>query len=336
VRGSGLKDGSFHIVTELAQGGSLRDALNSLPFTLKQRVKVALEAAQGLAHVHACGIVHRDVKTENILLATSHGAAKIADLGLACRLALEMAHGGTEEFMAPEVHMGEEFDCRADVFSLGVVLAELFTGGKVAGQNGFLCRGPATFFEVDQGELRAAMAGVPESLVALTLQCLAAEQHERLDAQGCAEWLEAFLADLEEESTEVVSEVLMSGELFVEEEEPEVAKNNSLATTWISAMPAPKHLFRSCSRLAFLVSLFVSEQDKTGELVRPVSLLEARTLQWVGGGRHNKTVAVDLGQKLKPPWWGDREREKSLESLQYYINSFYKPNHSFNISAYSL
>ncbi len=90
-----------------------------------------LDAARGLAEIHAAGIVHRDIKPSNIMVCP-RGTSKITDLGLARSLLepprLESGHYGTPQYAAPEQAAGEAIDARADVYSLGMCYWQMLTG----------------------------------------------------------------------------------------------------------------------------------------------------------------------------------------------------------------
>ncbi len=103
-------------------------------------VEMLRQMADALAHAHAAGVVHRDVKPSNVLL-TESGGVKIADFGLAAprdpgvSLALTLTGTalGTVEYAAPEQMEGRTVDQRADIFSLGVIGYELLTGSRPRG-----------------------------------------------------------------------------------------------------------------------------------------------------------------------------------------------------------
>jgi serine/threonine-protein kinase len=127
-----------HLVMEYVPGLSLHEVLRQGPLPLARGLAVALDVAEGLAYAHRRGVLHRDLKTENVLL-THEGQAKISDFGIALRrspgpdaerLTREGMVVGTHRAMSPEQACGEEVDARSDLFSLGVLFYELFTGSS--------------------------------------------------------------------------------------------------------------------------------------------------------------------------------------------------------------
>jgi tetratricopeptide (TPR) repeat protein len=128
--------GADHIVMEYVPGATLREALEEGPLPLEKALPVAISIAEGLAYAHGRGVLHRDLKAENILLAPG-GLARIADFGIARRLpgeegdetlTREGAVLGTPRAMAPEQACGDPLDARSDLFSFGVLLYELCAG----------------------------------------------------------------------------------------------------------------------------------------------------------------------------------------------------------------
>src|SRR5436305_2044523 len=124
------------IVMEYVPGQTLAEALTVRPFEPAHAARLGREIASGLAAAHAAGIVHRDLKTENVIL-TPSGNAKILDFGLAKPFvsaagdpSLTERGGvvGTCRSMSPEQARGGEVDGRSDLFSLGVLLYEVLTG----------------------------------------------------------------------------------------------------------------------------------------------------------------------------------------------------------------
>ena len=114
------------------KGQSLRKKLESGPLELDEALSIALQAAQGLQMAHKKGVVHRDIKSANIMV-TEDNQAKIMDFGLArmtggTLLTQEGTAMGTIAYMSPEQAQGEEVDHRTDIWSFGVVLYEMFGG----------------------------------------------------------------------------------------------------------------------------------------------------------------------------------------------------------------
>lgn len=192
---------SLFIITEFAPGGDLMMLLDS-PQDLSRRflAGLAVGICRGLAHVHENGFIHRDVKSENVLLAAGW-IPKLADFGMARPVegdeAQFMTICGTDEYMAPELLFDEAYGAAADVYGLGMVLCEVLAR-KPVGRDGFAERTPQTTFQLDVDALRAELekAEIP-SLVELAVQCLEYEHGNRVTAPDAAGWAEDLVADLE-------------------------------------------------------------------------------------------------------------------------------------------
>ncbi len=139
-----------YVVMELLEGESLRTRLESGPLAPRKATELAIQMAQGLAAAHEKGVVHRDLKPDNLWI-TKEGRLKILDFGLAKQLpamgttldsqqptaAISPGHHtekgmilGTIGYMSPEQVRGESVDARSDIFSFGVVLLEMLTGKR--------------------------------------------------------------------------------------------------------------------------------------------------------------------------------------------------------------
>ncbi|HKN64286.1 MAG TPA: protein kinase [Gaiellaceae bacterium] len=130
----GDDDGRQYIVFEHVDGENLKElVLRSGRLSVRRALELALAVADGLAFAHDHGLVHRDVKPQNVLL-SSEGEVKVTDFGIA--RSLHMEHGvtqtgtvlGTGEYLAPEQASGKPVSPTTDVYSLGVVLWELLAG----------------------------------------------------------------------------------------------------------------------------------------------------------------------------------------------------------------
>jgi beta-lactam-binding protein with PASTA domain len=129
----GAVDGIYYMVMEYVRGRSVRDLLNATHrLEPVQAADVIRQTLLALQHAHRQGIVHRDMKPENILV-TTEGIVKVADFGLARAYADGRATQagsvtGTVQYLSPEQIRGEPSDPRSDLYSLGVVTYELLTG----------------------------------------------------------------------------------------------------------------------------------------------------------------------------------------------------------------
>ena len=137
----GEDQGQLFLVFEFVPGETLKTAIAGRPLNPRRALDLGVQIADALADAHAAGIVHRDIKPDNIIV-TPKGNAKILDFGLAKWTAggAEREHAvtmmataagttlGTVAYMSPEQALGEDVDQRTDIFSLGIVLFEMLTG----------------------------------------------------------------------------------------------------------------------------------------------------------------------------------------------------------------
>lgn len=125
-------EGQLYIAMELVEGKTAKKLIEQEALTLKRVLDLAIQICDGLAAAHEKHIVHRDIKSDNIMI-TPKGQVKIMDFGLAkvkgaTKLTKAGSTIGTAAYMSPEQAQGEEVDHRSDIFSFGVVLYELLTG----------------------------------------------------------------------------------------------------------------------------------------------------------------------------------------------------------------
>ncbi|MEO6951952.1 MAG: protein kinase [Polyangia bacterium] len=134
-----LPNGSVYLAMEYLQGRALSDRMRTPPpVALDEALDLLMQVCRGLSAAHAKGIVHRDMKPENVFLAEKHGRviAKILDFGIAKVSGAEGSQSltrtgtifGTPHYMSPEQALGRALDHRTDIYSVGVIMYELFTG----------------------------------------------------------------------------------------------------------------------------------------------------------------------------------------------------------------
>ena len=192
------------LVMELVHGSDLRSRLDREgPLTPEAAVSLVADVAEGLAVAHAAGIVHRDVKPENILLdqASSPGPggaprAKLSDFGIARlvdapRRTRATRIIGTPDYLAPEVIEGLEPRAAVDIYALATVLYELLAGFTPfgGGHTGAVLRRHVT-------ETVAPLPGLPDELWKIVAQCLSKAPASRLRANELAARLRELLPSL--------------------------------------------------------------------------------------------------------------------------------------------
>ena len=179
------EQGEMFLVMEYVEGENLRQRLRR-PMSLEQFFEVAAQCAQALAAAHERGIVHCDIKPENIMLTTS-GQVKILDFGVAKHLPRSDQSstvdrsgtvGGTPAYMSPEVLLEKVPDGRADVFSLGVVFYEMLTGHHPFLASSFVATTDRIRRETPT-PIRIFNSGVPEGLEVLVGKAMAKEPGQR-------------------------------------------------------------------------------------------------------------------------------------------------------------
>lgn len=170
------------IAMEFIEGESLHDRIQKGPLKLEEAVRLASQIASGLEAAHEKDIVHRDIKSGNVML-TAKGEAKILDFGLAkttqsTKLTRMGSTLGTVAYMSPEQARGEEVDHRTDIWALGVVLYEMISGKHpFPGEYE-----QAVVYEIlnaDPEPLTAVRTGVPMELERIAVKCLMKDRERR-------------------------------------------------------------------------------------------------------------------------------------------------------------
>jgi Tol biopolymer transport system component len=204
----GTHEESLYVVTELLEGETLRQRIQSGPVAPRKATDYALQIARGLAAAHDQGITHRDLKPENVFL-TKDGRIKILDFGLAKvvqpgksasgadtpTVALQTEPGlvlGTVGYMSPEQVRGKAADPRSDIFGLGAILYEMVSG-KRAFQGDTAADTMSAILKAEPPPLSETQQNVPPGLARIVEHCLEKDAANRFQsARDVAFALEAF------------------------------------------------------------------------------------------------------------------------------------------------
>ena len=180
--------GAHYITMEYVRGEDLRGLIRRIgQLPIGKSLSVAKQICEGLAEAHRLGVVHRDLKSNNIMI-DKEGNVRIMDFGIARSLEAKGITGagvmiGTPEYMSPEQVEGKEVDQRSDIYSLGVILYEMVTGRvPFEGDTPFTI-GVKHKSEIpkDPKELNTQ---IPEDLNRVILICLEKDKEERYQSAG--------------------------------------------------------------------------------------------------------------------------------------------------------
>ena len=210
-------DGTCYFVMELLQGESLKEMVKREgPMSLRRAVSLIEQACQGLAHAHAEGCVHRDLKPHNIMVQQLSGKdfVKVLDFGLVKAMEAEEEEQltstgqvlGTPQYMPPEQAGGESVDQRSDLYSMAGVLYFCLTGSSPYGANTVRKALTASLTQpVPAVNSKRQGAPVPASLDAFFKKALSPEKEDRY--QNAQEFVDAMLdavADLSPEELDAL------------------------------------------------------------------------------------------------------------------------------------
>jgi len=221
----GEEQGTHYITMEFVPGEDLKNSITRMgPLNPGRAVSIAKQLCKGLAEAHKTGVIHRDLKPQNVMI-DSQGNARIMDFGIARTMKGEglTADGmiiGTPEYMAPEQVEGKEVDQRTDIYSLGAILYEMLTG-RVP----FKGKSPISVAFMHKTEKpkdpRVYNDQIPEDLSRLVLKCMEKDKAKRYQNVG---ELSAALESIEGE--------LPTSELILPKKKPTTTKQITLTFTW--------------------------------------------------------------------------------------------------------
>src|SRR6266705_2863832 len=191
---TGTHNGFPYLVSELLEGQSLRQHMEGSSLPQRKAIDYGLQIAKGLAAAHEKGIVHRDIKPDNVFI-TDDGRVKILDFGLAKLTAIDGAQSqtevptrkvntdpgtvmGTMGYMSPEQLKGQPADHRSDIFSFGAILYEMLSG-KRAFRGDSMAETMSAILREDPPDLSESNKTVSPALERVVRHCLEKNPDER-------------------------------------------------------------------------------------------------------------------------------------------------------------
>ena len=192
----GHHEGQPYVVMELIEGRTLAARISDGRLPIREAVEIAMQVADGLAAAHDAGVVHRDLKPQNIML-TVEGRPKVVDFGLS-KVASAPESGnsetiagetltdryavlGTAGYMAPEQVLSLPVDARTDQFALGAILYEMLTGRRAFRRDSAV-QTMSAILEDEPAPMAAARPDVPGDVVSIVGRCLAKRPERRYAA----------------------------------------------------------------------------------------------------------------------------------------------------------
>lgn len=195
-------DGRVFLVMELLDGKTLEVHAAEKKLPWREAARLGIQVARALEAAHEAGLVHRDLKPQNLFL-TCAGELKLLDFGVAMALAdtadsdkrqKGFAVFGTPEYMAPEQVAGEPVDARCDLYALGCVLYELVTGSRPFQGSPVVVMGKQLREQAERPRTRAPEAGMPPEIESVIMKALEKSKEDRYpSARAMREALEIAL-----------------------------------------------------------------------------------------------------------------------------------------------
>jgi len=328
-------EGQMFIVMEYCEGKTLKQVIEKETLSIKKILDIGIQVCEGLTAAHKKEIVHRDIKSDNIMV-TKEGQVKIMDFGLAklkgaTKITQTGSTLGTAAYMSPEQASGEEIDSRSDIFSFGVVLYELITGHLPFKGEHQAAIVYSVINETPEPLIRYK-ANVPDGLQRIVVKALEKDRDERY------QHIDDLLADLrhEKKSLEYVKTgqipmaephkpkrkllpfivpasivfvivliflILKPFKFEVAPEKGAVAKENSLAVMYFENMADPADKDRIAQMVTALLITGLSETPQYMEVVSSQRLYDILKIL----GKEDlkvidKTVASEVAKKAQVRW----------------------------------
>ena len=217
--GKNAETGIYYIVMDYVSGGDVRSRLNKIQhFSLTETLRIIMETAGALKAAHEFGIVHRDIKPENIMF-DGDGTVKLADLGIAkitdsreSALTMTSSVFGTPAYMSPEqARDSSKVDCRADIFSLGIVFYEMLSGQRPFDGKTTVEIVAKLISDEPLPDIRTIRADIPDNVAGLIADMICKDADKRIQTvAGLLDRLKKISDDLEKQFADNQSDLLQT------------------------------------------------------------------------------------------------------------------------------
>jgi eukaryotic-like serine/threonine-protein kinase len=284
------EDGSQFIVFEFVDGENLKELVEREgPLPADEALRLAIGIARGLAFAHAEGLIHRDVKPQNVMI-SDDGRPQVTDFGIARSLDIERGVTqtgtvlGTSNYIAPEQASGEHVDACSDIYSLGVVLFELLTGTLPFDGENFVAIAMRHINE-PAPDVRAARPAIPPRVAAAVDRALQKDPRRRFKS------MDEFATELESARKDAKNGPVDTSATVVKE--PVKPHAPARTRTRPSAVPLAVALLAALA-LIVILGAFLALHGNLGP-----------TLKKAAGGSVSSGVAVPLSAQASYDPLGD-------------------------------
>jgi tRNA A-37 threonylcarbamoyl transferase component Bud32 len=311
----GEEDGRQYIVFEYIDGENLKElVVRKGRLDVRAALEIALEIARGLGFAHEHGLVHRDVKPQNVLL-NGDGGAKVTDFGIARSLDVDRSVTqtgtvlGTSNYIAPEQASGQPVDAQTDVYSLGIVLYEMLTGDVPFPGENFVAVAMKHIQEPSPSVLDSR-GDVPLRVAEMVDRALEKDPEHRFPTmEDFAAEIEANLAELDRGEDGAVTMVVPAAQRL---------KRQPRHRTPVSRLPLLIGLLGALAIAAVVVGLLTLRRD--GQPLAPVGapmpIAGVRAYDPYGDGAEHDAEAINATDGNVGTYWTTEDYNSGLEGVK--------------------
>jgi eukaryotic-like serine/threonine-protein kinase len=311
----GEENGRQYIVFEYIDGENLKElVVRKGRLDVRTALEIALEIAHGLSFAHEHGLVHRDVKPQNVLL-NGDGGAKVTDFGIARSLDVERSVTqtgtvlGTSNYIAPEQASGQPVDAQTDVYSLGIVLYEMLTGELPFPGENFVAVAMKHIQEPSPSVLDAR-GDVPLRIAEMVDRALEKDPEHRFPTMDAfATEIEVNLAELDRGEDGAVTTVVPAGQRL---------RQQTRQRKPVSRLPLLIGLIGALAIAAVVVGLLTLRGGGGGSVPigAPITIAGVGAYDPYGDGTEHDDEAINATDRNPATYWATEDYNSGLEGVK--------------------